>query len=221
MTGTSVNSGSGTRLTSMEIEEALAFLAESAKGVAQAVHGLSETQLIHRENPDRWSIADVLEHLALLEELFGNAIVMRLQEAPTGAPVQTPSMEDARLRSLVSDRTVSVITPGRISFAKAPQGITPTGRWTPVDSLRRFRNGRNRTAEFLRTASAGLRARVMEHPALGMLDGYQWVLFLAAHSVRHTKQILELKAEPGFPGQDRGYFAVPSETVEFPVDERG
>jgi len=40
---------------------------------------------------------------------------------------------------------------------------------------------------------------VVEHPALGALDGYQWVLFLAAHGVRHTKQILEVKAEPCFP----------------------
>jgi len=221
MTGSSVDSGSGTALTSTEIEGALGFLAESAKGVAQAVQGLSEEQLSYRDDLDRWSIADILEHLALLEELFGSAIVLRLREAPADAPVRNPSLEDTRLRNMVSDRTVSVITPGRMSFAKAPQGITPTGRWTPADSLQRFRDGRTRTEEFLRAASAGLRERVMEHPALGVLDGYQWVLFLAAHSVRHTTQILELKNSAGFPQWGTGHFAHPSETVEFPVDERG
>ena len=54
----------------------------------------------------------------------------------------------------------------------------------------------------------------MEHPALGPLDGYQWVLFLAAHSVRHTKQILELKASAGFPLWATGYVADPAETAE-------
>ena len=65
--------------------------------------------------------------------------------------------------------------------------------------MERFREARTRTAVLLRTAPGSLRGHVVEHPALGALDGYQWVLFLAAHSVRHTKQILEVKTEPGFP----------------------
>jgi hypothetical protein len=31
------------------------------------------------------------------------------------------------------------------------------------------------------------------------LDGYEWVLFISAHSERHTKQIDEVKADPTFP----------------------
>jgi hypothetical protein len=31
------------------------------------------------------------------------------------------------------------------------------------------------------------------------LDGYEWLLFIGAHSERHTKQILEVKADPNFP----------------------
>jgi hypothetical protein len=43
-----------------------------------------------------------------------------------------------------------------------------------------------------------LREHVSESP-LGMLDGYEWLLFIGAHSERHTKQILEVKANPDFP----------------------
>ena len=32
-----------------------------------------------------------------------------------------------------------------------------------------------------------------------LMDGYQWVLAAAAHMERHTKQILEVKAELAFP----------------------
>jgi hypothetical protein len=32
-----------------------------------------------------------------------------------------------------------------------------------------------------------------------LMDGYQWVLASAAHMERHTKQILEVKAELAFP----------------------
>jgi hypothetical protein len=31
------------------------------------------------------------------------------------------------------------------------------------------------------------------------MDGYQWILAAAARTERHTKQILEVKAEAGFP----------------------
>jgi hypothetical protein len=33
----------------------------------------------------------------------------------------------------------------------------------------------------------------------GPLDGYDWILAVAAHTARHTQQILEVKADPGFP----------------------
>jgi hypothetical protein len=31
------------------------------------------------------------------------------------------------------------------------------------------------------------------------MDAYQWLLLLAAHSARHTAQILEVEANPGYP----------------------
>jgi hypothetical protein len=37
--------------------------------------------------------------------------------------------------------------------------------------------------------------------AFESMDGYQWVLTVAAHIERHTKQILEVKADAGFPSE--------------------
>jgi hypothetical protein len=57
---------------------------------------------------------------------------------------------------------------------------------------------RAETEAFLNNAP-GLRQHVSDSP-LGMkLDCYEWILFLTAHSERHLKQILEVKADPGFP----------------------
>jgi hypothetical protein len=39
----------------------------------------------------------------------------------------------------------------------------------------------------------------MAHPAMKELDAYQWILFLAAHSERHLKQLQEVKESPGYP----------------------
>ena len=35
--------------------------------------------------------------------------------------------------------------------------------------------------------------------AYEVMDGYQWILAAAAHTERHTKQMLEVMAEPGYP----------------------
>jgi len=46
--------------------------------------------------------------------------------------------------------------------------------------------------------TTGLRDHVTDSP-MGKLDGYEFVLLIAAHSERHTKQINEVKADPNFP----------------------
>jgi hypothetical protein len=57
--------------------------------------------------------------------------------------------------------------------------------------------------------SPDLRQHMIEAPpikavskgAFDSMDGYQWVLAAAAHTERHTKQILEVKADAKFPAK--------------------
>jgi len=64
--------------------------------------------------------------------------------------------------------------------------------------LQKFLDVRAKTIAFLES-SADLRGHLISHPVLGPMDGYQWVLTIAAHTERHTKQIAEVKADPHFP----------------------
>jgi hypothetical protein len=61
-----------------------------------------------------------------------------------------------------------------------------------------FLKSRERTVQFLQS-TPGLRDHVVDSPLGQPLDAYQWLLFISAHSERHTKQILEVKADPNFP----------------------
>jgi len=198
MIGSPVQVTSQEVLSETDIATALAYLEVAAYGLAESVHGLAQRQWTFQPR-GRWSVAGIVEHLARVEELFVDRIALRLPEAPAGSADRNPEATDALVRSVVPDRSASVVLPGRVSLAEAPSQIAPKGEWGPEESMERFREARTRTAVLLRTAPGSLRGHVVEHPALGALDGYQWVLFLAAHSVRHTKQILEVKTEPGFP----------------------
>jgi hypothetical protein len=98
---------------------------------------------------------------------------------------------DQKIVAQVLDRSVRV---------PAPPPAVPTGRWSPAETVNQFLANQSRLCDILRTAT-NLRAHVVQHPLIGALDGYQWLLAAAAHTARHTKQILEVKADPQFPAR--------------------
>jgi uncharacterized damage-inducible protein DinB len=176
-------------ITPSEKDKALQYLGETRNGLVDAVKGLSEAQWKFKPASDRWSVAEVVEHLAVLENLFVNNLCAQLTNAPSGKPDTDVKKIDAIILAKVQDRSTKV---------QAPENIAPTGRWTPQESLDRFLADRRETANFL-TSSANLRGHVLSHPVLGAMDAYEWVLAVAAHTDRHTKQILEVKSDPHFP----------------------
>ena len=66
------------------------------------------------------------------------------------------------------------------------------------DALSSFFDNRKKLIEFVSTTDEDMRDHVVALP-FGSFDSYQMVLFIAAHSNRHTKQIEEVKADPNFP----------------------
>jgi hypothetical protein len=57
---------------------------------------------------------------------------------------------------------------------------------------------RAKTEEFLKS-TLGLRDHAVDSPVGTKWDAYEFILLIGAHSERHTKQILEVKADPNFP----------------------
>jgi hypothetical protein len=176
-------------ITPVERDKALHYLGDTRNGLTDAVKGLSEAQWKFKPAPDRWSVAEVVEHLTVIEDLFVNNLCAQLMQAPAGRPDTDVKNLDAMILAKVPDRSTKV---------QAPENLVPTGRWTPQASLERFLADRRETVNFL-TSGANLRGHVLNHPALGPLDAYEWVLAVAAHTERHTKQILEVKTDPHFP----------------------
>jgi hypothetical protein len=178
----------GQTLTQADREKADQYLQQTRDGVVAAVKGLSDAQMKFKPGPDRWSVAEVLEHITLVEDgLFLN-VTEKVMKSPAGAADRDIAKTDAMVLAMIPDRSHK---------AQAPPQFVPTGRWTPAETLDHFLKSRAKTIVFL-DSTPDLRAHVTDSP-LGPLDGYEWVLFMAAHSERHTKQILEVKADPNFP----------------------
>ena len=172
-------------------EHALQYMESTKRGVLEATKGLSEAQWNFRPAPDRWSLADLIEHLAAAEDMLRGVTQEQVMKSPA---VPARSAEDTRR----TDDIVLTMVPDRSHKAQAPEPLKPTNRFgSPQEAQKHFVESRTATEEYLKSAP-GLRAHLGDSP-LGKLDGYEFLLFTAAHSERHTKQMLEVKADRNFP----------------------
>jgi len=175
-----------------EKDRALAYLESTKKGVVEATKGLSDAQWNFKAAPDRWSIAEVIEHLAAAEDMIRGMNQEQVMKSPA-----IPARDSAELQKI--DAMVVAMVPDRSHKIQAPEPLKPTNRFgSPTDAQKHFLESRATTEEYLKTAT-DLRAHAIDSPMGVKLDGYEWILLIAAHSERHTKQMLEVKADPNFP----------------------
>lgn len=177
-------------LTPDERAKAIKYLEKTRAGVLEATKGLSPAQWNFKPATNRWSVAEVTEHIAAAEDMLANMI----QEKVMKAPARTGAEDVQAIDELVLQRV-----PDRTTKAQASEPLQPTNRFgSPKDSLKHFKESRAKTIALLKKTK-DLRQHAVDSPFGKKLDGYQWVLFIAAHSERHTKQINEVKADPNFP----------------------
>ncbi len=187
---TSLASLAADTLSADDRKKGLAYLEKTRAGVVSAVKGLSDAQLNFKTAPERWSVAQTLEHIASAEDFLMGMVKEKAMTAPS-----RPAGEDVK----AIDEFVLKAIPDRTKKATAPEPLMPTNRYgSTAEALAHFQKGRASTIAFLKDTT-GLRDHAIDSPLGKKLDPYQWVLFVAAHSERHTKQILEVKADANFP----------------------
>ncbi len=181
-----------TTLTAEEREAALRSLQATHDAFLKDIAGLSEKQWKFKPAPDRWSVAEVSEHIAVAESAIFGMIRSQVMTSPA-----TP---EKRAEVAGKDQIILTRVPDRSHKVQAPEFLKPTHRWaSEAEVVKAFEDSRKATMDYVRTTTDDLRDHFMPHPMLGPLDGYQWILLISAHSERHTKQIEEVKADPNFP----------------------
>jgi hypothetical protein len=175
--------------TPLDKEKALAYLEISKKGVLAATRGLSQAQWNFKPAPDKWSVAECMEHIAAAEDYIRSMVEQNVMKAPA-APDRDLAKIDAGIMATVPDRSNRV---------QAPAPLRPTNRFgNPDGSVKHFVESREKTEGFLKN-TADLRGHAADNPLGTKWDAYEFVLLIAAHCERHTKQIEEVKASPNFP----------------------
>jgi hypothetical protein len=179
-------------LSQADRDKAFGYLESTRQGVIDATKGLSSAQWNFKSAPDRWSVAEVAEHIAAAEDYLRSLVVDKVMTAPP-----RPAGEDLA----AIDEMVVKMVPDRTTKRQAPEPLKPTNRFGSGEgALKHFAEARTTTEDFLKK-TPDLREHAIDSPMGKKLDAYEWILFIGAHSERHTKQILEVKADPNFPKQ--------------------
>jgi len=179
-------------LTPEERESALKSFQTTRDNFLKSITGLSQKQWMFKPAPDRWSVAEVAEHITVSESSLSGLVEKQIMTSPA-APEKREQVKG-------KDELILQRVPDRTHKAQAPEFLRPTGRWaTEADLTKAFEESREATMDYIRTTNDDLRDHFFDHPVFGTLDGYQWLLLISSHSARHTAQIEEVKADPNFP----------------------
>src|ERR1700720_1601766 len=131
-------------------ERALQYLESTKHGVLDATRGLSEAQWNFKSAPDRWSLAELIEHLAAAEDMLRGVTQEQIMKSPA---VPARSAEDIKK----SDEIVLTMVPDRSHKVQAPEPLKPTNRFgSPQEAQKHFVESRAATEEYLKS-TPGLR----------------------------------------------------------------
>jgi hypothetical protein len=178
-------------LSQTDRDKAMSHFHATRKVFLDSVAGLSDAQWNFKPAPQRWSIAECAEHIAVSEDALFEMVkqVLRLPAEPA---------KKAMVRG--KDEMILRTMPDRSVKAQAPEFLQPKRRWPDRQSLvAHFKESRDRNIAYLQTTGDDLRGHFLEHPAFKTLDTYQMMLLISAHCERHTLQIDEVKTAPNFP----------------------
>jgi hypothetical protein len=153
----------------------------------RGVEGLSDEQQVFRASPGRWSVAEIVEHLSMVEASVARLLVSLLGKAEAAGHAREAGAAFAPVS------IAGFVEQSRAQKYNAPESARPTG--VPLaESVARLRETRaglhNLRPRFESVDCAAVR---FPHPAFGPLDLYQWLAFLGAHDARHLAQINALK----------------------------
>jgi hypothetical protein len=180
------------KMTPAERQKVIDLLQQSRVELLNAVEGLSDAQWHWKSAPERWSVAEVAEHITLGEGM----LFAKVQEA-----IAAPPNPEWETKTAKKTEFLERVMPTRQGKAIAPEEIVPSGKWTQGEFRTKFEEARNRTLKFARDTQVPLKEYTAEHPfpVFNTLNAYQWLIYIPWHNQRHVKQIEEVKATPGFP----------------------
>ena len=149
---------------------------------------LSLEQWSFRDSAHRWSIGEVVEHLALWEIVWAREIGMGCRNK-SQPELNATSKPDSYYMDFIMEETPHT----------SPDFTRPTGFIHGKDNLTFFLRGREQAIKFIETSKADMRAHFELTNTPNPRNMHQVLIYQWGHVDRHLRQIAKLKAHKNYP----------------------
>jgi hypothetical protein len=169
------------------IEELLAYLTSASVHLKDAVDAVPREMRQVKPAPDAWSIAEVLEHLSLVDASIARLISKRGAEARAGG-LEAETETRTVLYTLDSARVLDRRERLKAREPAQPRaGLDADAAWAAMSQAETALRDAVISVDGLALGKLSY-----PHPSLGTLDFYQWIAFAATHKMRHILQIRDV-----------------------------
>lgn len=170
-------------MTDARKKQIFSELTDSEMAVKKVAEEATEALFLKKPNDTSWSMAELVEHIIMVEKGILGTIQKMGAKASTEPVVS--NIDDAKIVKLISNRGMKV---------KAPEYFVPKGIFTSKKmALEAFRAHREGIKNFITTTTIPLENIGFPHFVVGMLNGESWFTFMAGHCMRHADQMAEIK----------------------------
>lgn len=182
------------QMTAEERAKLIKYLKDSHAETLAAVEKLSAAQWNFKPAPERWSVAECVEHIMMAE-----GTLLAAAERALAAPPNSAWAEKTKGKT----EFIENVMVKRLGKAQAPESIVPSGKIPRAELMQKLRDARAKTLKLAEETKLPLKQHTTDHPfpVFGTLNAYQWVIYIPLHNIRHNQQIVEVKASPNFPQQ--------------------
>jgi len=168
-----------------------AVLDEARRELLDAAHEIPPAARTARPTPDRWSAAEVLEHLAKVEDQSGRLFSVGARGLRESGATHEQDNEASAIIEGFSRFRVDT----RLRAVEAPEMVAPSADANFDAALIALAATRARLLASMHKASGlALSEASAPHPRLGPLTLYEWLLMIARHEQRHAGQLREIRA---------------------------
>src|SRR5580698_1536481 len=166
-----------------ELDSVISCMARAQTGLLSAADAVPADEWKTRPSEGRWSAAELVAHLMMVER----AVIGKADRVAQKSPKRVSLLKRIHIpMAFVESRWIR---------RKAPAPVEPDLLRDKEEMLAELRTVRERSLAFLEeTRDRNMGEYCWAHPALGTLNTYEWMQFIASHEVRHTKQMREIVA---------------------------
>ena len=182
-----------TPMTKEERDYAVKHLKTTASEMTKALKGLSDEQLKFKPNAESWSVEECVKHIMLSEmNIWGGFVDAPMATEPDDSRRSEVKMTDEQVTGMIENRSQKIKTFPPFEPELRPEVLKVT--------VKEFKNLRGDHVKWTKKTDADLRNRYAEAP-FGVIDSYQAIIFMSAHTRRHVMQMKEVMADPNFPSK--------------------